>query len=319
MSNAFELLAKVVARLIEKVQLFKGLKQSELFEFLAKAEHRNLKAGDVVFREGDAADGKMFLVIKGAVEVRKNGEEGRTEVVDTLEVGACVGEMALIDNQPRSATVAAKDDSILLAFGGDFLTAFPTIAYRLYENLARIIAGRYLAMEKELKLFFRPVCEATCVPELTKNLPLPAGQIGARGLATLSQIGQPYAVAAKEYVVRENAHGENMYIVVEGALEVVRNVEGGPVQLAVLKRGNYFGEVALVSDEQGRSADVVALEDSKMTRINAGHLLKSPEVGALIYRELARIFSLRLRRSTHIYMMTVGRDCDQGCPLLEAG
>lgn len=313
--NAFDQLGKVVARLIENVPFFKGLKQAELFEFLAKAEHKGVKKGETVFREGDEAAQMIFLVIKGAVEVRKNLPDGSSELVNALGVGACFGEMALVDAQPRSATVVAKEDSVLLAFTGNFLATFPGIAYRLYENLARIIAERHLDTEKELKFHLLPICNETCVAEIVKNLPPASAQISARGMATLAQVGQAYAVAAKEYVVKENALGQNMYIVLDGALEVCRNVEGDSVRLALLRRGNYFGEVALVSSEHGRTADVVAVEDAKLIRINAGHLQKSPELGAAIYKELARIFSMRLRRSTKIYMQTVGQNCQAECPM----
>lgn len=315
-SNAFDQLGRIVARLIENVAFFKGLKQAELFEFLAKAKHENLTKGATVFSEGDEAAQAIYLVIRGAVEVRKSLPDGTSELVNSLGVGECFGEMALVDAQPRSASVVAKEDSVLLAFTGNFLASFPGIAYRLYENLARIIAERHLEKEQELKFHLRPVCNDTCVAEIVRDMPPASAQISARGMATLAQIGQAYAVAAGEYVVKENAFGQNMYVVLEGALEVSRNVAGEALRLALLRRGNYFGEVALVSSDHGRTADVVAVEDAKLIRINAGHLQKSPEMGAAIYKELARIFSMRLRRSTRIYMQTVGRDCQLDCPMV---
>lgn len=317
-SNAFDQLGKIVARLIENVPFFKGLKQAELFEFLAKAVHQGVKKGETVFREGDDAGDKMFLVIKGAVEVRKTLPDGATEAVGKLGVGECFGEMALVDAQPRSATVLAREDSVLLAFTGNFLATFPGIAYRLYENLARIIAQRHFEKEKELKFHLLPICNETCVSEIVKGMPPASAQIGARGMSTLAQVGQSYVVAKGEYVVKENALGQNMYVVLEGVLEVCRNIEGDSTRVALLGRGSYFGEMALVSDDHGRTADVVAMEDAKLIRLNASHLQKSPEMGAAIYKELARIFSMRLRRSTKIFMQTIGQDCQRDCPMMGA-
>lgn len=62
---------------------------------------RRLKAGDVVFRAGDAGD-TMVLVLEGRIEI-KVGEQ----VVDTLGLHGIAGEMALIDAAPRSATAVA--------------------------------------------------------------------------------------------------------------------------------------------------------------------------------------------------------------------
>ena len=317
-SNVFDQLEKVVGRLIETVPFFKGLKPAEVFEFLSKAKQTTFKKGEVVFREGDEAAQQLYLVMKGSCEVRKTLADGSSDVVHTLDVGQCIGEMALVDNQPRSATVVAKTDALLLGCDGDFVGAFPNIAFRLYENLAHIIAQRHLDVDRELKLNLRPVCEETCVKEITKTMPPPAGVIGSRGLTALMELGQPYAVAKGEYVVKENSLGQNMYIVLEGELAVSKAVEGEESRLAVLKRGAYFGETALVSEDHGRTANVQALDNAKLIRLNASHLQKTPALGALIYKELARIFSMRLRRSTQVLMQTVGRECQRDCPMMAA-
>jgi CRP-like cAMP-binding protein len=62
----------------------------------------SLEPGHVVFREGDAGD-SMYIVLEGELEIRV-----RDKVIDTTGPGGIVGEMALIDNSPRSATCVAK-------------------------------------------------------------------------------------------------------------------------------------------------------------------------------------------------------------------
>jgi CRP-like cAMP-binding protein len=61
-------------------------------------------AGTVIFREGEPGD-MMYVVADGEVEISVHNH-----VVETAGVGGIVGEMALIDNKPRSATVIAKTD-----------------------------------------------------------------------------------------------------------------------------------------------------------------------------------------------------------------
>jgi len=313
--NTFDQLQKVVARLIETVPFFKGLKPADLFAFLSKAKQTTYAAGQVVFSEGDVGGQTIYLIMRGSFDVRKQLSDGSVDVVDTLGMGQCFGEMALVDNQPRSASVAAKSEGLLLAFTGDFVATFPNISFRLYENLARIIAQRHLDIEKEIRMLALPVCEVQCFNEILKDMPPPAGIIGSRGLTALSQLGQPYTVAAKEFVVKENSMGQNMYIVLEGELEVSKVIEGEPTRVALLTRGNYFGETALVSEDFGRTANVIAIDDVKLVRLNAGHLQKAPELGALVYKELARIFSMRLRRSTKVFMQTYGKECHRDCPM----
>jgi len=61
-----------------------------------------IEPGHVVFREGDAAD-SMYVVLEGELEIRV-----KDQVIDTTGPGGIVGEMALVDRSPRSATCVAK-------------------------------------------------------------------------------------------------------------------------------------------------------------------------------------------------------------------
>jgi CRP/FNR family cyclic AMP-dependent transcriptional regulator len=80
-------------------------------EMLMFAESNPLRFddGEVIFREGDAAT-KMYIVREGEVELRRG-----SEVLELLGPGSIVGEMALIDPAPRSATVVAKGEAKLVA------------------------------------------------------------------------------------------------------------------------------------------------------------------------------------------------------------
>ncbi|MGE5468228.1 MAG: cyclic nucleotide-binding domain-containing protein [Ignavibacteria bacterium] len=314
--DASDQLGNVAIRLIQNVPFFKGLKPAELFEFLAKARQIEIRSGHVVFREGDEDSTAMFIIVRGSVEIAKALPDGTREVVDTLASGQCFGEMALADKQPRSATATARADSVVLSFTGDFLAAFPQIAFRLYENLARIIALRYLDLEQEMRGIMQPACKVHCTDPIVAGLPPITGHIGPRGLETLAQLGGFMNVSGGDFVVRENTVGQYMYVVYEGSLEVTKVIEGEPMRLALLQRGNYFGEVALVSDEHGRLADVRATEDTRLLRLNNAHLQKSPHIGAVLYRELARLFSMRLRRTTLVYLQTIGRGCHKDCGML---
>jgi len=65
-------------------------------------EYLSFEAGDVVFREGDHGD-RMFTVIEGEIDILVGDH-----VIDTTGPGGLLGEMAVIDTQPRSATAIAR-------------------------------------------------------------------------------------------------------------------------------------------------------------------------------------------------------------------
>ena len=76
------------------------------FAMLARAtsETRNFKAGEVIFKEGDAGN-EFFVVKSGSVAVRRGNR-----TLDVLSEGEIFGEMALVDSEPRSASVLAESD-----------------------------------------------------------------------------------------------------------------------------------------------------------------------------------------------------------------
>ncbi len=68
-----------------------------------------LPAGQTLFTEGEAGD-TMYVLVSGTADILLRGK-----VIDTVTTGAVIGEMAIIDNSPRSATVVARDECSLLA------------------------------------------------------------------------------------------------------------------------------------------------------------------------------------------------------------
>jgi CRP-like cAMP-binding protein len=80
---------------------------TEIHIFRHSKERREVAAGEVIFEQGAAGD-KMYAVVEGELEVFFNGH-----IVDRVRPGGIVGEMALIDNSPRSSTVKAAEASVL--------------------------------------------------------------------------------------------------------------------------------------------------------------------------------------------------------------
>ncbi len=94
---------------LRKVPLFKGFVDSDLQELSSKVGDRMLAAGEVLFMQGDEGH-DCYVILTGALEVitYMGGTEMRLEV---RRAGEIIGEMALIDPSPRSATVRAVTDS----------------------------------------------------------------------------------------------------------------------------------------------------------------------------------------------------------------
>ena len=103
-----------------------------------RAVLRTLAAGDVLFEEGDVGS-VAYVVESGVIEIcRFTGEEYVTLV--ELEKGARFGEMALIDNQPRSAMARANGEAVVKEIGKEafmqYLKSSPNVAFNMMQQLA---------------------------------------------------------------------------------------------------------------------------------------------------------------------------------------
>lgn len=70
-------------------------------------QRRRYMPGEIIFKEGDHPNNEAFIIEEGTVQVLKNGSDGREVYLDVTLAGDILGEMALIDNQPRMATAKA--------------------------------------------------------------------------------------------------------------------------------------------------------------------------------------------------------------------
>jgi len=99
------------AAFLTQSPLFRNLDETERAQILIIGQRRTCKAGEVLFREGDAGDG-LYVVVHGSVRISKQGATGE-EALAVLETPAFFGEMALIDLSARAADAIVNEDSEL--------------------------------------------------------------------------------------------------------------------------------------------------------------------------------------------------------------
>jgi CRP/FNR family cyclic AMP-dependent transcriptional regulator len=122
------------------VPLFSGLQRDEIQRFADLTRERSYPKGSVILFQDDPGD-SLFVLRAGRVKVVLIGEDGREVILGVLEPGAHFGELALIDDQPRSAHVIAMEDAQLLILRReDFrrrVEANPSVAWALLTELSR--------------------------------------------------------------------------------------------------------------------------------------------------------------------------------------
>jgi len=168
---------------LRSVNLFSNLKDSELEAISRILYLSSYHRGQLVFQEGEDGNA-LYIVIKGRVKVCLYDEEGREYVLDVIGQDGFFGELALIDELPRSANAIAMESSDLLVVRrNDFMKLLlenPSISV----NIMRVLASRLRAADERIKW-------------------LAFLNVEGRILKYLLEIGAKLGIKMKDYVIIE--------------------------------------------------------------------------------------------------------------------
>jgi predicted acylesterase/phospholipase RssA/CRP-like cAMP-binding protein len=130
------------------IPFFAALDQATRLELARELEPVDVAAGQVIFRQGDVGDG-LYLVVSGRLRVSV-AADGPERVLYDLGRGAIVGEMALLTDRPRAATVSAVRDSDLLLLRVSSFTSLLERSPALVTGMIRLLVDRLLAVDRLL-------------------------------------------------------------------------------------------------------------------------------------------------------------------------
>lgn len=129
-----------IIKALKGIEFLGLLKEDELKDVASAARIEMFAAGETIMRQGDAGQ-TCYFIESGGAEVFHRTEAGAEELVAALGAGDFFGEMSLLAGEPRSATVAAKEDCRCIVIGSEaFISIFkenPGVAERLSVVLAR--------------------------------------------------------------------------------------------------------------------------------------------------------------------------------------
>ena len=142
---------------LKKVPLFDTLTDDELNEVLGLSKKEEHKSGDKIFAEGDAGD-RLYIIDSGAVRISKNIPGIGEEALCVLNPGDYFGEMAIIDNAPRSADALSHEDACLLTLSKADLEKLmeknKELAYKLLWKFVETLSKRLRETNDKIRTFF---------------------------------------------------------------------------------------------------------------------------------------------------------------------
>ncbi len=126
---------------IEAVELFRGLSRAEMDGLREISHEKAFAKGTRIFTEGDAGDG-LYIVKSGSIQIAHIvGSEPR-HVFSVFGSGVVFGEMSVVDDQPRSATATAAEDSVVYFVPREEMRALLQNSPHLAFNLLQMISHR---------------------------------------------------------------------------------------------------------------------------------------------------------------------------------
>jgi CRP-like cAMP-binding protein len=142
---------------LRRCPLFESLPAEQLARVMEIAVPRELPAGGSIFREGEPGD-EMFVVVSGTVRISKQIPGAGEEALSLLGPGAWFGEMAVIDDAPRSADAVAHTPCALLVLRREDLDRLmfldKDLAYALLWSFVRTLSARLRDTSEKLRSFY---------------------------------------------------------------------------------------------------------------------------------------------------------------------
>lgn len=214
---------ETLRNLLRKIFMFKTLEEKDMNIVIDAMEERKYNADDVVIQQGDDGS-ELYVCYEGELNCSKIFS-GKTEsqFLKTYVPGEVFGELCLLYNTPRAASIVSKTDSVLFSLDRDTFNHIVKDAAmknrtKFEEFLNRVDVLQGLDTYERNKL-----CDCLVIQNFEMN----------------------------EYVIKEGERGDTFFMVMEGTGEATKkNEETGDEEVVYEYRDNmYFGELALLKDE----------------------------------------------------------------------
>jgi cAMP-dependent protein kinase regulator len=221
---------------VPSLPLFGTLEERELSQLLSAVRVEEVSEGHEIVRQGDGGS-EAFVVARGALKVVRR--EGADEtLLAQLGPGAIFGEMALISESPRSASVIALEPTQLLVLARDELERAAEDAPELSAQLSAFCHGRMRA-------------------NLIRHARVLSGLTTEQRSELLAGL-ETRVFEAAERLIERDQEGNSIFLLASGAVSISVPEDGERLVLATLGPGEVVGEMSLIL-RRPASADVFAL------------------------------------------------------------
>ncbi|EGR29661.1 hypothetical protein IMG5_151310 [Ichthyophthirius multifiliis] len=235
-----EQIQKITQRLSQAF-MFSALDDGQRKIVIDAMDEKRYKAGELVIQQGEDGD-VLYVVDEGELDCEKVFKKGdKATYLKTYQPGESFGELSLLYNAPRAASIRAKTNAILYSLDRD-----------TFNNIVKDAAAK----KRE---FYESFLQTV---ELLKDMDnYERSKIGDALKSITFKKGS--------YVVKEGDSGDDFFMIEEGQLQALKQVNPGqdPVVVKEYKQGDYFGELALLKNCP-RQASIKCVTDVKLATLD---------------------------------------------------
>jgi CRP-like cAMP-binding protein len=244
---------RAVHELLPKVPLFSSLDEASLRRLINGVRLVPLAEGEELFHQGDPGDA-LYVIVEGAVVPIAEGEVRKKLAV--LDEGDFFGEIAIVTNQERNATIEALVDTTLLSLDRSLVASLLQASPRVLKVLLRFLRDRLVhRLFRTSSLFAAPD-------------PVERGR--------LSERFRFLEVCEDAVLIRQDELSDALFVLLAGEMDVIQSEVDGDRVLAQLCVGDVFGEMSVLTGDLA-IASVAAKRKSwvlALPREDVGALLK---------------------------------------------
>lgn len=255
------------ATALPRVPLFSLLPREPFMALLGVLEPRTFQPGQSLIVEGETGR-SSFVLVEGRVDVVRKLDGGETRTLSSLGEGDFFGEIALVSESPRLASVVATQ---------------PVVALELHRTKVERVSFRHSVVGETVQAFYRE----RLLANVLRSHPVFAS-LAPEQREALAPIFERRTVEAGRVIIEQGQKGDGLYLLLQGqCTPVLRHHDGQQAAFSPLREGDVFGEISLLL---GQPASATVRADTPCQVLRMGresfeqYLASQPKVRAALMR-----------------------------------